>query len=574
MASGSPGVFVFERDSSRNISASGATSGGFVGSFNWGEIDIDLFISDENELVQYLGKPNNVNYVDWFSAQNFLQYTGSLRVRRITSSAAKNASSGATGVLIKNKTMFDMQESTLTEHFYARYAGDLGNSIAVSFADKDTFDTWKYKSVFDTPPGSSHYSETYLQDANDEMHVVVVDKYGKITGVPGDILETYAYVSKARDGKDINNQISYYKTVINRKSNYIYVGNPISGVLVNDIADTHSAFGDTYIDKVKPFTSLKEATEIVLKDGNNGGLADKSAYVDGYSKMCMVDDNSVNVIFAGNCGGDENYLEVVNAIGQYCKKSQKRVGFCSPKMSDIVGISDENTIRKNIINTWESIVEKHSYMSMATGIKMIYDKYNDVYRWIPTNSDEAGIWVKTHNNEGKWVSAAGYSKGVYTNALALAYNPDEQDRNQLYSLGINCVIQEKGAGILLLGDKTLQGKNSTFSFLGTRFLFIELRNIIAEASKYVLFEFNDDFTRSQFKDLVIPTLRDIKGKRGLHNFTVICDETNNTPKVIQDGEFVGDIYIKPNYSIQQVMLTFTAVNRTLSFEEVILSNKG
>lgn len=571
---GSPGVYTFEKDASQNIQSSGYKTGGFVGTFNWGEIDTDMLITSEDELLNYCGKPDNINYVDWFSAQNFLNYTGRLRIRRIASATAKNASSGTVGKLIKNKTQFDIMETTLTEHFYARYAGSLGNTISISIADSKTFSEWAYKDEFDTAPGSSEYSETFLVNAEDEMHIVVVDKFGKINGIPGQILEKYAYVSKARDGKDIDGQISYYKTVINRKSNYVYVGTALSGVLVTDIADTYSAIGDSFLDKVKPYTALVSVVNITLKDGDNGGIADKSAYVDGYSRMCMVDDNSLTVVFTGNCGGDLNYTDVVNAVGQYCKKSQKRVGFASPKISDVVGVPNENTARDNIKETWATIKEKHSYMSFATGVKMIYDKYNDVYRWIPTNSDEAGVWARIHNDEGEWVSAAGYTKGVYTNALGLAYNPNEAQRSELYSLGINSVIEESGSGILLLGDKTLQGKNSTFSFLGTRFLFIELRNIISSASKYVLFEFNDDFTRSQFKDFIVPTLRDIKGKRGMNNFSVICDETNNTDKVIQDGEFIGDIYIKPNYSIQQVLLTFTAVNRTLKFEEIIQSNQN
>lgn len=566
----SPGVYDTERDASQNVRTLGKTAGAFAGTFNWGPIDTNITVSEEDDILQYFGKPDDVNYVDWLSAANFLNYTGALVLRRIAGINTKNASSGAAGVLIKNTNDYELKGSTLTDFFYAKYAGDLGNSLAVHVADGATFDTWVYKSEFDTAPASSESSEVYGTNINDEMHVIVVDQYGKITGIPGAVIEKFAYVSKAQDGKDINGQPSYYKAVINRSSNYITVGGNLSGAAVTDPLTDHTLVGSKFT--ANPFVDLVEPYAVILKHGNNGGLADKTEYVKGFTQLADIDDNSVSVVFVGNCGGDTNHTEVCNAVGSVVKKNQRRVGFFSPKVSDIIGVSDEKTILTNILATYDLITEKHSYVSMATGVKSVYDKYNDVYRWIPTNSDEAGVWARIHNKEGKWVSAAGYNKGVYSNAKGLAYNPDETARNTLYAKNINCVIQENGAGILLFGDKTLQGKNSTFSFLGTRFLFIELRIIIADASKYTLFEFNDDFTRAQFRDLVIPTLRDIKGQRGVNNFKVVCDESNNTDKVIQNGEFVGDIFIKPNYSIQQVLLTFTSVNRTLSFEEVVVNN--
>lgn len=566
----SPGVKTVERDASQNARALGESSGAFAGTFNWGRIGEFVSVSSEDELLQYFGKPDDINYVDWFSAANFLQYTGNLIIKRVANTeAALNASSGIAGKLIKNQNDFDILQSTLTDTFYAKYAGDLGNSISVHMADSSTFDSWKYKGEFDTAPATSDYATTYNALADDELHVIVIDRTGKIKGVPDGVLEKFPYLSKAKDGRDTNNQTSYYKNVINRKSPYIYVGADVGADLVEDIADTHVNFGSTY-DVDKPFATLASAVAVNLEHGVNGGIAGKADYISGVKSLANIDDESVSVIFVGDCGGDANHADVVNALGGEVKKIQKSVGFFSPKVSDVVGVSDEQTAFDNISTTYKTITEMHSYMTMATGVKMVYDKYNDVYRWIPTNADEAGVWARTHNNEGKWVSAAGYNKGVYSNAVGLAYNPKKEHRDALYAMNVNCVIQENGAGILLFGDKTLQGKNSTFSFLATRFLFIELRNIIGEASKYVLFEDNNDYTRSQFRDLVVPTLRDIKGKRGIHNFSVICDESNNTDKAIQNGEFIGDIYIKPNYSIQNVLLTFTSVNRTLSFEEVVV----
>lgn len=565
----SPGVSNFERDASQNLRALGLSKGGFAGTFNWGRINEKVDVSNEDEVLQYFGKPDDINYVDWFSAVNFLTYTGNLSITRIASESAMNASSGIAGKLIKNQDDYDVQESSLTDTFYAKYAGDLGNSISVHIADSSTFETWKYKGEFDTAPASSEYSGVFRADADDEIHVIVIDRLGKFKGVPDGVLEKFPYLSKAKNGRDTNNKNSYYKNVINRRSPYVYVGADVGADLVEDVLTTHTNFGTDY-DVDKPFATLAAPIAINLSGGVNGGIASKAEYITAYKALANIDDGTLNVIFTGDCGGDTNHADVVNALGAEVKKIQKSVGFFSPKVSDVVAASDEQAAHDNIVATLDAINEKHSYMTMATGVIMVYDKYNDVYRWIPTNADEAGVWARTHNNEGKWVSAAGYNKGVYSNAVGLAYNPKKSHRDSLYAKNVNCVIQENGAGILLFGDKTLQGKNSTFSFLATRFLFIELRGIISDASKYVLFEDNNDYTRSQFRDLVTPTLRDIKGKRGINNFSVVCDDTNNTDKAIQNGEFIGDIYIKPNYSIQNVILTFTSVNRTLSFDEVVV----
>lgn len=570
--SGSPSVNITEIDLSLNTRTTGDAAGGFVGSFAWGPIDTPVSLADGDDLELYFGKPTNQNYVDWLSVDNFLKYTGNLVVIRVADPAsAKNATSGVAGALVKNATDFEIRKPTLTDNFIAKYAGELGNSLSVHVADSATFATWAYKDEFDTAPGDSENASLYVSGADDEMHVIVVDRLGKFSGVPGSILEKFPYVSKATDALDISNMPSYYATVINQSSQYIWVGTAISGDDLVDPGSTKSAPGDALEDG-KVFTNLAAPYAANLTGGTSAGLAPKSEYVKGYEEICEYDDDAVKVIFAGNCGGDANHADVVNAIGVGTMGSGKRVGFCSPKISDVVNVASDAIADTNIIATWNAITAKHSYLCMATGVKMVYDKYNQVYRWIPTNSDEAGVWAATHNSIGPWMSGAGYNRGIYKNVVKLAYNPKKPSRDKLYKLNINPVVQEKGYGVLLLGDKTLQAKNTSFSFAGTRFLFIDLKNIIGEAAKFSLFEFNDDFTRSQFVDLVTPVLRDIKGQRGLHEFLVVCDETNNTDKVIQDGEFIGDILVKPQYSIQWVNLRFTAVGRTVKFEEIVQSN--
>lgn len=560
------GITTEERDYSIVIQTPGLSAAGFVGSFGWGVVDTPILVSNEADLLYYFGKPTDTNFVDWFSAASYLDYSGALYVSRVIDTTdAKNASVG-TATLIKNGSHFTAIKPTLTSYFYARYAGELGNSIKVEIADSATYTGWTYEDEFDAAPDNSDGSESILPNANDEIHIIVIDSLGRFTGEPNAILEKFAFVSKAKDAKDSNGSSSYYVNVINQKSQYLYAATTLTGSDVVDPSTTHSPVGSRLIDG-KPFVDLDGVYVGTLSGGLSGGIAPSSEYVQGYQDICQLDDTSVNIIFAGGCGGDSNHATVVNAIGVATKNSTIRVGFFSPKVSDVLNVANANTADTNIISTYNAITQKHSYMFMSTGVKMIFDKYNNEYRWIPTNADDAGLWAQTHNNNGKWVSAAGYNRGQYKNVIKLAYNPKEASRLKLYKKGINNIIQERGA-VYLMGDKTLQPKNSSFSYAGTRFLFIELKNIIKEASKNNMFEFNDDFTRTQFVNLVEPLLRDIKGNRGLYDYLVVCDETNNTDLIIQDGGFIGDILIKPQFSIQWIKLRFNAVGRSISFEEI------
>lgn len=579
----SPSVIANEVDLSLSTATAGVAGAGTVANLVWGEIGTIMQLGSPDDLEFLGGKPNDQNYVDWFTARNLLNYTSNVNVVRVVDEAtAKNASVGTanvgTGLLVKNKLHYEVVASSIsnTENFVAKYAGELGNSITVQVADSTTFEDWEYAYLFDSAPNTSDGANVFLPigtEADDEIHVVVIDAKGYFTGVPNSVLESYAYLSKAKDAKDVNGQSSYYVSVLNNKSNYVYALKPITGGDLVDPAETHAEWG-TKLNVGKPYASLSKVYVGQLVKGSDGQIPTKSEYVKGFDILDGIDDQDTTVFVAGGAGGDESHAEVVNHMLNLTTNLANRVGFFSPKISDVVGIASKQVVNENIKATWTAITVKNSYGSMDSGVKLQYDKYNDVYRWIPCNADTAGLFLATHNTQGQWMSGAGYNRGKLKDVVQLAYNPDKPSRDILYKMGINCIITEKAEGTLLLGDKTLQAKNSAFTQLGIRFLFIHLRNIISESAKYSLFEMNDQYTRSAFVNRIDPFLRQIKGLRGVDDYFILCDERNNTAKVIQDGYFIGDIFIKPQYSIQWVKLNFSAINRNVSFEEVVANASG
>lgn len=562
-----PSVKTIERDLTVNLQLTGTIGAGFVGNFNWGEIGVKTKLQDDVDLVNRFGKPSLTNSVDWLSAENFLKYVPNLTVVRVVGEDAANASNNG-GVLIRNFDEYQLTgSSVLTHQFAARYAGAIGNSITVSVADAATYSTWPYRTQFDTAPASSDRSAAFVANANDEMHVIVIDRLGLISGVIGGVLEKFPYVSKAVDALDGSGQSLYYKSVIDNRSQYIYVPDVIQAIAQEAPSTTGSLIGGALLTG-KPFVDLLATINVNLAGGSNGDLPVVADYVTAYEDLCSSDDASLRTIITGNCGGDANYAAVSTAVVTGCTESSARVAFLSPKLSDVQS-SNPTTVKTNIIATYNSISPKNSYMHFSTGVKMVFDKYNNRYAIIPTNSDDAALYCIIGNTGEHWQSGAGYARGKYRNTVKLVYNPKGVDADEMSRLGINNVINENGEGIMLFGDRTGQGKNSAFRFMGTRMLFIELRYVIKNAAKFNLFEFNTDYTRSQFVNSTEPLIREYRGKNGIADGTVICDGRNNPTSVIERGEFVGSIIIKPQYSIQSVILNFSAVGRDVNFDEVV-----
>lgn len=569
----SPGIIVTERDFSATAQTLGTSTGGTVINAKWGYIGYQLTSANEDELVSQAGKPNDSNFRDWFVASTFLKYTSALKwVRVVNEATALNAVVGtSTGILIKNPDHLEVVKSVgaLPQLFASKCAGNLGNTLAISMADSSTFAQWQYASQFDTAPNNSGVlPNSPNTPSNDEIHVVVVDQLGLFTGVSGTVLESFAYLSKAKDAKDVNGASSYYVNKLNASSEYVWALSPLTADYFNASQTTANA-GALLSDSV-PFANFKGQIFLQFNGGADGDVPTKGEYINAFDVITTPDNTDVTLLFAGGCGNDLNQPDISNHILTTASNRGDMVAFVSPKFSDIVGVT-KSTVVNNILATKQALTTQDSFGVMTTGYKLIYDKYADTNRWIPCNGDDAGLCARTENKSDVWKSPAGYSRGMYVECISLAFNPDKNARDTLYKANINPICNFPNEGTLLYGDKTLQAKNSAFTWIGIRRLFIYVRKAIVRASKYGLFEFNTAYTRQAFKDLIEPIMREIKGRDGVNDYYIRCDETNNTTAVIEKGEFLADIIIKPMYSIQGIRLSFTAVRRDVSFDEVMVA---
>ena len=302
-------------------------------------------------------------------------------------------------------------------------------------------------------------------------------------------------------------------------------------------------------------------------DSSAEGSVSVATLIGGYDKYKSAEDVDISLVLQGKALGGTNG----ETLGKYIidnitDKRKDCVAFISPERGDVV--NNENGERDAIVAFRNSLTSS-SYAFLDSGYKYQYDKYNDVYTYVPLNGDMAGLAVRSDELRDAWFSPAGFNRGQIKNIVKLAYNPKKSDRDILYQADVNPVVTFPGQGTVLFGDKTLLGKPSAFDRINVRRLFIVLEKAISTASKFTLFEFNDPFTRSQFKNLVEPFLRDIQGRRGIYDFKVVCDETNNTGEVIDGNRFIGDIYVKPAKSINFIQLNFVAVRTGVEFNEIV-----
>ena len=572
----SPGVTWSEIDLTTIVPSVSTTEGAFVGDFAWGPIEEVTSIGNELELVRWFHKPDANNFTSWFTAANFLGYAEALKLVRVANTtSALNSTSGNTAILIKNKDHYENDYLDLSAQpyygmFAAKYAGDLGNGLKVSlFADSNNpaaFNAWQYGEEFDRVPGTSAYVSA-RGGANDEMHVIVVDTLGKFAGIANTILEKFSYVSKAMDAKNDDGSSNYWVNVLNDRSEFIYAINPAINVstLAADTTTWGSLAGNV------AFTQGNSSYTHTLANGTLGTTMATTAQIElGYDLFKDSETWDISLIMTGAHSQTVSEYVVENIAGGTiaAPDTGRRdcVVFISPDMDDVVdnaGSEATDIVAKR--NDYNST----SFAVMDSNWKKQFDKYNNVYRWVPLNGDIAGLCARTDFERDPWFSPAGFNRGHIKNVTRLAWNPGKDDRDTLYKNGINPVVQFKGEGVVLYGDKTMLTKPSAFDRINVRRLFIVLEKAITKASKYSLFEFNDEFTRAQFVALVEPYLRDVKGRRGIYDFRVVCDETNNTPEVIDRNEFIGDIYIKPARSINFIHLNFIAVRTGVAFSEVI-----
>ena len=410
---------------------------------------------------------------------------------------------------------------------------------------------WQYYDLVDKAPGTSVYASN-RSGVNDEMHIVVVDEDGGITGTAGEVLEIYDSVSKGSDAKTAQGDTNYYVDVLYNQSEYIYWMD-------------HVATGSNWGSAVAgiTFTALSAPFTRSLVSGADGSAVSTAELKTAYEKYNDADTVDVNLIIAGK--GNATHIDNLITIAENRKDA---IVFVSPERADVVNVSNSTTQTTNVKGFFDSI-RSSSYAVFDSGYKYTYDKYNDVFRYVPLNGDIAGLAARTDLIADSWFSPAGFNRGVIRGAVKLSYNPTQGQRDELYRARVNPVVTLPGQGTLLFGDKTGLSTPSAFDRINVRRLFIPLEKAISTASKFQLFEFNDEFTRAQFRNIVEPFLRDVQGRRGVTDFRVVCDSSNNTANVIDSNEFRADIFVKPNRSINFIQLQFVATRSGAAFEEVV-----
>ena len=470
---------------------------------------------------------------------------------------------------------------------------------------------WRFYDLFDGAPGTSAYATQNTRGNNDEIHIVVYDTEGDLSGFSVDangnrtnaVLETYPNLSVNPNAKSPQGDSIYYPNVIFKKSLFIYwmdhnvgglnFGEDISGatgsIILNGTDGSGSDTGDNIVFDRTDSGGSDENGNVTLEDGTSGysvisapsktelgGGTDDYAltageYESAYDKFEDTESLDINLVLGGRGGGagdsettQDTHVTMLTAL---VEKRRDCVAFVSPYRSATVGVALSNTATNNVVEAFD-LCPSSSYVVFDSGYKYMFDKYNDVFRFVPLNGDTAGLCAFTDQIADSFFSPAGFNRGNVRGAVKLSFNPTKAERDRLYRARVNPVVNFPGQGVVLFGDKTALSKPSAFDRINVRRLFLLLEKAIATAAKFQLFEFNDEFTRAQFRNLVEPFLRDIQGRRGITDFSVKADDTNNTGEVIDRNEFIADIFIKPARSINFITLNFIAVRTGVSFTEV------
>ena len=741
----SPGVVVQERDLTTITTLSTANVGVLAGPFDQGPVEEIIDISNERELAERFGKPNDYNYEYWYTAAQYLSYGGVLKTIRVASTALKNAVDTGTAPLIKNLQNYETnyQDANNTWTWAARTPGALGNSIGIFMTDagadqvavipapgsgnefefvadeavtaasgaagkvfkysivltvesvvgdftpgtsttiaisgsneavtvlawdpankkleiglpsggvtgiiadaqtvtqgsntcdiaasgierklliakdKDSIDFAAADSLNDTNsnaavvtsvrgeyaereylpgvkwvnvaerPGTSLYASN-AGGHRDEMHIVVIDIDGKITGTTGAVLERFIGVSKASDAKSSVGETNYYVEVMKQKSQYLFWGEHETEVFN---ATATPADGNLGLTAARQFNLLRSAagstdypagrTTVGSKNNsthyyrlingtdyaNSGGVytISNADLATSYELCEDPESQTIDYILAGPSGADDAAaLAKVTSLVNIAEERRDCMVFVSPRRGNLIGVANATTQTDNLVRFFD-LLPSSSYMVFDSGYKYIYDKYNDVYRYVPCNGDVAGLCLQTTEVAEPWFSPAGFQRGVLRNAIKLAYTPNKTQRDRLYSSRINPIVSFPGQGVVLFGDKTALGFASAFDRINVRRLFLTIERVISGAAKSQLFEQNDESQRSLFLNIIEPYMRDVQGRRGVTDFLVKCDSDNNPPEAVDRGEFYAEIFVKPTRTINYITLTFVATRTGVAFSEV------
>ena len=565
----SPGVQVKEIDATSVVPAVSTSIGGFAGAFNWGPVEQVVTVGSEKELAAEFGSPDDNTALYFLTAASFLKYGNALKVVR-AATGNKNATADGTGLLIKNDDDYvDNSYNTgagSVGQWAAKFPGILGNSLKVEMVTADitdaNFNNWQYAGNFNTKPGTSEFAENLGKSAtfNDELHVVVVDEDGLISGKANTVLEVFSFMSIGSDAKASDGTSNYYVDVINAGSNYIRWMDHNTSLLSAGSA-------------LSGLSSLSGTITAVDSDSLSGGTDDNAPttgeLATAYDLLEDGETVDVNLLFA--VPDTNNSSSIANDLISIAGSRKDCMAFVSPPIADTQGSSSPAA---DVIawckgtDAGHDGVTSSSYAAVDSSALYVYDKYNDVFRYIGAAGHMAGLCANTDSVADAWFSPAGVNRGQLLGVTKLAFNPKQADRDALYKERINPLVSLPGQGTILFGDKTLLSKPSAFDRINVRRLFNTLEKAISTAAKAQLFEFNDEFTRAQFKNLVEPFLRDVKGRRGLTDFLVVCDSTNNTSQVVDSNQFVADIFVKPARSINFITLNFVATRTGVEFTEI------
>ena len=577
----SPGVVVNEIDLTSVVPNVSTSLTGIVGDFKWGPVGQVTSIDNSGELASTFGTPDATNAVDYLTAEYFLKYSRNLRLVREVTELAENACTGdsAETVLIKNADDYEIQKSafsaggTDTGMWIAKYPGEIGNSLAVSIfavGDSDSaastnaaFQTWDYRLQFDGAPGTSTWASE-RNASNDEVHVVVIDRFGLFSGVVGGVLESFNYLSVARGAKTNDGANNYIVDVINNRSRFIWFGyyDAIRSIVGTDWGTAPPQ--STAIDYAVGVAWSNNSATTALGNGVESGALSTDEFADGYALFEDKESVEIDMLVAPGMGTSLDQISVVNNLVGIANSRRDLVVVTSP---DRAAINSANPV-EDTIETVNGFTASN-YLIVDNNYFQVFDRYNNQYVNIPAASSTAGLMAQTDFTYGPWWSPAGEKRGRYFGVTQLAYSPNKSERDDLYKSGINPIVNFPGRGILLFGDKTKESRPSAFDRINVRRLFLALEKSISIAARNVLFEFNDEFTRAEFVGIIEPALREVQARRGIQDFYVQCDETNNTPAVIDRNELVASIFIKPARSINFITLNFVAVRTGVEFEEVV-----
>ena len=742
----SPGVVIQERDLTTITTLSTANVGVIAAPFELGPVEEIIEISNERQLAERFGNPNDANYEYWYTAAQFLSYGGLLKTVRVNAAALKNAVNTGTAPLVKNLQDYETtyESAVNTWNWASRTAGSKGNSIGIFVTDAGADQiavipapgsgnepefvadealsatsgaagkVFKYSIVLtvesvvgDFTPGTSttiaiggsneavtvlawdpankkleialpsggvtgiiadaqvvtqgsntatiassgierrlyialnkssiefaaadsvndtnsnasaitsvrdEYTEReylpgvkwvnvaarpgtslYANNAGghrDELHVLVIDVDGKITGTTGAVLERFIGLSKASDAKTSVGEVNYYKEVIKQRSSYIFWGKHETGLFsaTATLADGNwgltanarqfnllrSSAGSTSYPEGRTTVGSKNNSTFYYRlasgaDYSTSGGAYSISNADLSTAYQLIEDpesQTIDYILAGPSGADDaSAIAKVTSLVNIAEERRDCMVFVSPRRGNVIGISNSTTITDNMVKFFDQLPSS-SYLVFDSGYKYIYDKYNDVYRYVPCNGDVAGLCLQTTETSEPWFSPAGFQRGILRNAIKLAFTPTKTQRDRLYAARINPIVAFPGQGVVLFGDKTALGFASAFDRINVRRLFLTIERVISGAAKSQLFEQNDESQRSLFLNIVEPYMRDVQGRRGVTDFLIKCDSDNNPPEAVDRGEFFAEIFVKPTRTINFITLTFVATRTGVAFSEV------